>query len=325
MNVYQRALRDFQDSAEDVTRSRYSTATGALQRLAASIVPGTPLGDVTERLPPVNFDEWYQQQITSVRGMGGSGELEWPVDRHVRLAFQVELIRRVASGTLDVHVVALEFTHVSSRLDDNLGEFVEQIFRPFVRDFLRYAHDTPEFTNGLRENRTDPLEGTTMPQDLLLFISHSSANAGTAKALITLFEKALKLSARTIRCSSIDGYRLPVGADTNNALRAEVFGAKVLLALLTPSSLASQYVLFELGARWGARRPLFPLLANGSTPDDLGPPLNGLNALSASSPDQLRQLLEDAAEALSVRLEPMASFSAELDAVVAAATSVEPA
>lgn len=317
MNVFQRALRDFQDSAEDVSRSRYNTVSDALRRVAASIVPGTPLGDVAGTLPSVEFDRWYEQQLQGARGMG-SEELEWPLDRYEKLALQVALIRQLAAGAVDVHDFAVNFTRVSSRLDDNLGEFVEQVFRPFVRDFLRHAHDTPQFAEGLRRDRTDPLEGTTMAHDLILFISHSSADVGIARALIILFEKALKVSARNIRCTSVDGYRLPVGADTDEALRAEVFGAKVFLALLTPSSLASDYVLFELGARWGARRPLYPLLAAGCTPEDLRPPLNGLNALSASVRDQLRQLLEDASAALSIRLEPMASYSVELDAVVAA-------
>jgi hypothetical protein len=164
-------------------------------------------------------------------------------------------------------------------------------------------------------------QDSTLADDLTLFISHSSNDAVIAKALITLFEKALKISARKIRCTSVDGYRLPAGVDTNEVLRTEVFGAKLFIGLITPTSVSSPYVLFELGARWGARRPLFPVLAGGATAGDLRAPLSALNALSASIPDQTRQLVEDVAAALASPLEPMASFSNEVDAVVAASKS----
>jgi hypothetical protein len=231
---------------------------------------------------------------------------------------QIEMVRRLASGRLGISEITHNFMWVRNDSNDNTAEFVSQIFRPFVRDFLRFVHDSSTFSNGLRSSEQIQKDSSQMPDELTLFISHSGRDAPIAKAIVLLFEKALKVSARQIRCTSVDGYRLPAGADTNEVLRTEVFGAKLFVALLTPSSLSSAYVLFELGARWGTRRPLFPVLAGGATPAQLGAPLNSLNALSASVPDQVRQLIEDASEALATRLEPISSFSAEIDAVVAA-------
>lgn len=322
MNNYQRALRDFQDYADDVSRSRYNTFVDSIRRFTSTLVPTTPLGDVVALLPHVDFDAWYAAQRATVGGMVGSGALSWPDNGSERLALQVELIRRMASGKLDVVDFITDFMWAGNDFNDNTAEFVQQVFRPFVRDFLRLTHDTPSFENGLRQRDATPQGEAVMADDLTLFISHSARDAAIAKALITLFEKSLKISARRIRCTSVDGYRLPVGADTNDVLRTEVFGAKIFIALLTPNSLSSPYVLFELGARWGARRPLFPVLAGGAMPVDLNAPLNALNALSASVPDQVRQLVEDASAALSERLEPISSFSAEVDGVVAAAESI---
>lgn len=316
MNAYQRALRDFQDYADDVSRARYRSFEDAIRRFASTLAPGTPIGDVAAQLPPIDFDAWYRAQQATVRSVVGSGRLAWPYDGRERLAVQVEFVRRLASGRLDILDFTREFMWVRNDFDDNVAEFVQQVFRPFTRDFLRLAHDTPAFAAGLRGNDDALLEnGAPVTDDLVLFISHAGADAPTAKALIFLFEKALKISARKIRCTSVDGYRLPAGVDTNEALRTEVFGAKLFLALLTPTSLASHYVLFELGARWGARKPLFPVLANGAMPKDLRAPLSGLNALDAAVPDQVRQLVENVAEALGERLEPMASFSDEVDVV----------
>jgi hypothetical protein len=323
MNEYQRALRDFQDHAEDVSRARYLNMKDALRRLASTLVPTTPLGDVVEQLPKVDFDSWYKAQLGTGGAMVGTASINWPDGRDQRLAMQVELIRRLASDRVDLMEFTYTFTYVGNSFNNNTAEFVQQIFRPFVRDFLRFAHDSPMFEAGLNERRSDPLPNPESLDELSLFISHSGQDAAIAKALITLFEKALKISARKIRCTSVDGYRLPAGADTNEVLRTEVFGAKLFIALLTPTSLASPYVLFELGARWGARRKLFPVLAGGATAADLRAPLNGLNALSASVPDQVRQLVEDASEALSEALEPMSSFSAEIEGLVSASYNKE--
>lgn len=320
MNAYQRALRDFQDFSEDVSRANYHTIDDALRRLASAMVPGTPLGDVVRELPAVDFDQWYATQAATGGSMVGSAELAWPADRLERLAMQVELVRRLGSGQLDLLSFSHTFMWASSRHDDNISEFVQQVFRPFARDFLRFVHDDSAFEQGLKRKADLPSEATM--DELTLFISHSGADSAVAKALVELFEKALKISARQIRCTSLDGYRLPAGADTNEVLRTEVFGAKLFVGLLTPTSLSSTYVLFELGARWGARRPLFPVLAGGTTTTDLKPPLSGLNALSASSGDQIRQLVEDASASLSMRVEPTASFTPAIEALVSASSSV---
>jgi TIR domain len=155
--------------------------------------------------------------------------------------------------------------------------------------------------------------------ELLLFISHSSADGVLAGRLVDLFEKALKLSARQIRCTSVNGYRLPVGADADEQLRREIFVAAAFVGVLTPSSARSTYVLFELGARWGAKRHLAPVLARGADAAVLGGPLSGLNALTLNDRGQTLQLVNDVAEYLELPLEPMAAFDAAINAVVSEA------
>ena len=88
-----------------------------------------------------------------------------------------------------------------------------------------------------------------------IFISHSSFDVEFAKLLIDLMRKSLNLRSTDIRCSSVDGYRLPGGVPTDQSLRAEVHDAELVIGLITPNSLKSIYVSFELGARWGATDP----------------------------------------------------------------------
>jgi hypothetical protein len=72
------------------------------------------------------------------------------------------------------------------------------------------------------------------PKDLDVFISHSSRDEEIAKRLITLIRSALNLPATSIRCTSVDGYRLPTGISTDERLRQEIHDSVAFIALLTP-------------------------------------------------------------------------------------------
>jgi hypothetical protein len=180
----------------------------------------------------------------------------------------------------------------------------------FAAMFSEEAHESRDTLHDMPEKRPATDSG------LLVFISHSSKDADFALALIDLLKAGLALTADQIRCSSVDGYRLPVGVNTEGKLREEVNAAKVVIGLITTSSLASYYVMFELGARWGANLFLAPLLA-GVKASELSGPLGLLNALSASNEAQLHQLLEDISRHLGLRLQPAASYVRHVSGVKA--------
>lgn len=157
------------------------------------------------------------------------------------------------------------------------------------------------------ETVTPTRQASATVVDLQIFISHSSKDKALAEALTDLLKAALGLPSNQIRCSSVDGHRLPVGVDTQSKLRAEVNAAKVVIGLVTPNSLASSYVMFELGARWGASLFLAPLVA-GVKPGGLSGPLSLLNALSASDENQIHQLLYDISKELGTELQSTSSY-----------------
>jgi hypothetical protein len=86
----------------------------------------------------------------------------------------------------------------------------------------------------------------------MLFISHSSGDLAIIEPLVGLLRSALAISPDSLRCTSLDGYRLPGGASIDEQLRREVHDAEAFVGLISHRSLQSMYVLFELGARWGA-------------------------------------------------------------------------
>lgn len=157
----------------------------------------------------------------------------------------------------------------------------------------------------IQEIRKETVTQANKPK-ILVLISHSSKDVDLATALIELLRAGLGLLATQIRCSSVDGYRLPAGVDTDAQLRREITDAGLLVGLLTPNSLSSTYVLFELGARWGIQRSMIPLLA-GVTPEEMRGPHRVLNALSCSNESQLIQFIEDTGREL--KIEPQSSSS----------------
>jgi hypothetical protein len=158
-----------------------------------------------------------------------------------------------------------------------------------------------------------------------VFISHSGADKELAEALIRLVRAALPLEPNFIRCTSVHGYRLPTGAEVDAQVRSEVVDATIFIALLTPASLESMYVLFELGARWGVGKPLFPLMARGTTTGALEGPLHAINARECVAAE-LYQFLADMAKDLSVQQYSPQAFQSELVAFIAmAAASTAPA
>jgi hypothetical protein len=148
-----------------------------------------------------------------------------------------------------------------------------------------------------------------------VFISHSSKDEGLAGALINLIRSALPLPASDIRCTSVPGYKLPGGAETASQVRQELLAAPVFIGLVTEASLSSAYVLFELGARWGAVRQLIPLMGPGISPQQLEGPISDINALSCKSASDLHMLIEQIAEALGISAGAAAGYQNELEIV----------
>lgn len=153
---------------------------------------------------------------------------------------------------------------------------------------------------------------TSAATSMKVFISHSSADKLAAEAFVQLLRSALNIQSKDIRCTSVEGYKLSAGADSNEQLRTEVFGCELFVALLSPASIKSVYVMFELGARWGTKRHLAPIMIAGVQPGDLKAPLSGIHSIDGTSESDLHQFLSDMGVALSQPIESAASYAKTL-------------
>lgn len=147
-----------------------------------------------------------------------------------------------------------------------------------------------------------------------IFISHSSDDRDLAKSLVDFLLRALSLKNTDIFCTSVPGHGLFVGDNVNDRIRHAVDTADVLIGLLTPASLQSMYVTFELGARWGVGKPMLPILAGGLRPNSIDEPLSTLQCMDATDLSALHGLVDRLADELSVTQQPPTTYTAALSA-----------
>ena len=209
---------------------------------------------------------------------------------YLRNIVQNERSRNIASGYLDI---------VGPSNNERIAGKGRDVTDDFITGPPGYGKDE-RFTTIPRSQSSTSMR---------VFISHSSFDIEVVKLIVELLRKALNLESNDIRCTSLDGYRMPGGVPVDQRLRAEVHDSELLIGVITPASLKSAYVMFELGARWGAERPMIPLLASGTTAEDLEGPLDKINALNGSQTGQLHQLVEEAAGHLSVDLDKPSSYA----------------
>lgn len=107
------------------------------------------------------------------------------------------------------------------------------------------------------------------PRRIRLFISHSHKDEDLAKKLVDVITFGLEVPRGAMRCTSVPGYQLDLGTMGSEALRRELGSAACVIAILTPNSLAADWVLFELGAAWANAKMAVPLLAGGLIDQDI--------------------------------------------------------
>ncbi len=302
----QKALRDYDDIASDLSSSNYKTFNNNLQQYLHVINTNKIISQIiSSKLPDIDFQTWYSKAKATVRGMVGSGHLDWPLEKPQKLAHQLELLKTIAEGNDNIINYCTNFMYVDNNFDSMTYEFIRQIIDPFTRDIKRLIEDEISVLL-LKVNTYDSVdEPKTMVK---LFISHSSKDKTLAEALAELLKNSLKLSADEIRCTSVEGHRLPGGAKTDDHLRQEISTTKAFIGLISKAATDSMYVLFELGARWGTGKNLLPLLAHSVPPDVLKGPLSGYNALSCDNISQLHQLINDVADILKITPEKPAAY-----------------
>lgn len=153
-----------------------------------------------------------------------------------------------------------------------------------------------------------------------IFISHSSRDAEYVQRLMNFLRVGLRLSAGSIRATSLEQTQLAGGADVNEALRQEILDSEALIAVVSPTSLHSMYVMFELGARWGSKKKIFPLLLDTVDIKQISGPLKAFHILKSDRVG-LWNLVKNIGETLNIEPEKPDTVEDEIENVLKCPTT----
>lgn len=139
-----------------------------------------------------------------------------------------------------------------------------------------------------------------------IFVSHAHDDADLAGRLVAVLRHGLcGIDAADLRCTSQSAHGLLPGEQLSSTLRSNVTAARAVVGLLTPHSLASPYVLFELGAAWGAGVPIVAVRVG--TARSAGP-LDEYLSVSPTDEDAVEGLVLGVARAAGLQCERMSAF-----------------
>src|SRR5262249_2079920 len=136
-----------------------------------------------------------------------------------------------------------------NQVADTLGPNARPAKEPSAAPVTEPHFNQADLNSALKTSRPASSQ-QEFPEMLKLFVSHSFRDLEFVKVIVEFLKAALKLSANDIRCTSLDGHRLPGGADTLTQLRREINNVSAFIGIISAVSLDSMYVAFELGARW---------------------------------------------------------------------------
>jgi hypothetical protein len=134
-----------------------------------------------------------------------------------------------------------------------------------------------------------------------IFISHSAADEALASALVDCILSAMIIDDADLRCTSVPGHKLPVGSDFAATLLEDIGDSSVVIGLITKNALSSSWVLFELGATWGAKKNLKPLVTDEVDLKALPGAVSGRHVARLSNKGDLNQFLEEVAETVGAK------------------------
>jgi len=107
---------------------------------------------------------------------------------------------------------------------------------------------------------------------LRVFLSHSPGDRVLARRLRSILSERLPIRVFTTE-------DLSAGEDWQTRLRDELAASDLVVALLTPESTRSTWVLHEVGAAWALRKPIVPLVTHHHVLNDIPVSLEGMQAL----------------------------------------------
>ena len=138
----------------------------------------------------------------------------------------------------------------------------------------------------------------TMPA---IFISHAAKDEQLVEDFVDLLQVGIGVHPDDIFCSSLPGMNIPTGTDFINYIKAQVMNPDLVLLMISPEFLKSQFCHHEVGASWALSLPIRPLLVPPLEFADVRGVLAGTEAAKLNDKGKLSDLRDEIAEKLGLK------------------------
>lgn len=131
-----------------------------------------------------------------------------------------------------------------------------------------------------------------------IFLSHAEADKELANALADFLSLGCGVPSKRIFCTSLDGQKIPAGTSFPDFIRSKIQEPAIVVALITPNYLASEFCLSELGATWAMQHNFFPLIVKPAERSKMKGVLTGIQIEKIEDKEGLDNLRDRIKEAL---------------------------
>ena len=176
-----RSLQRFLDFAGDLSRADMNTFDDRLSLLMDYCQKDEIFQLIDRQLSDVSsvdFDAWYVERKSTMRGMVGSGELSFPTNLDERLSLMYQLLRKINSDDVRFFDFSNTFFAISDNsIDSYIYAFNDAIVEPLMRE-LGYRFE--ELEESLPENQRDsvPLAQVQIIHNAHTVIQQSASGSG---------------------------------------------------------------------------------------------------------------------------------------------------
>ena len=134
-----------------------------------------------------------------------------------------------------------------------------------------------------------------------VFISHAAKDKELVEEVVDLLQVGVGVHPNDVFCSSLPGMGIPTGTDFISYIKSKVQNPDLVLLVVTPEFLKSQFCNNEVGASWALSLPIRPLLVPPLEFGDVRGVLAGTQIAKLNDKEKLSDLRDEIAEKLGLK------------------------
>lgn len=134
-----------------------------------------------------------------------------------------------------------------------------------------------------------------------IFVSHAAKDEELVEGLVDLLQVGVGIHPDDIFCSSLPGMSIPTGTAFIDHIKSKVAAPDVVLLVISPEFLKSQFCNNEVGASWALSLPIHPLLVPPTDYADVRGVLAGIQVGKLNDKESLNDLRDGLTEKLGIK------------------------